>query len=114
MAGAAAVAAGRLPAARVGASAGRGTQAPAVAEVPGLPGVALDETEAPRVRREPPVRRRRPEIELGAEPVKRPAGWRDPLRVWVSSEQARLLGIRAEAARDRELEPRPVGGRGEP
>jgi hypothetical protein len=58
----------------------------------GLPGVALQEPEPRRVAREPGVRARRPEIQLGAEAVQRPARRRDPPRV-------RPLGRRARPAR---------------
>src|SRR6266536_6661517 len=74
--------------------------------MPWFPGVALDEVEALGVRREPAVGGRRPEVELGAETVKALAGARDPAGIGVRREQARLLGIRAVRARDRQLESR--------
>ena len=71
-----------------------------VAVVPRLPGVALHEVEAARVRGQPGVRRRRAEVELGRVAVQRLAGRRDPLRIGMAGEQDRLLGVGAEAAGD--------------
>ena len=86
----------------------------AVAEVPGLPRVALDESEPARADREPAVRRRRTEVELGAEPVKRRPGPRHPARIRTGREEPGLLGVRAKAADDDEPVPIGAGGGGEP
>ena len=70
------------------------------AVTPGLSRLALDEVVARRVGGEPPVRRGRPEVELGAIAVQRLAQARDPLGVRMAGEQHGLLGVRPKAARD--------------
>ncbi len=82
----------------------------AEAVVPGLPGVAVDESEPACVRLQPRVGAGRPEVELGAVAMQRRARRRHPLRVRVRREQARLLGVRAKAAGDRQRVPVPPRG----
>ena len=72
------------------------------AVVPRLPAVALHKAEPGRVRGEPGVCLPWPEVKLGGVTVEALPGRRHPLRVRVRGEQARLLGIGAEAARDAE------------
>ena len=90
----------------------RAARAACVAVVPRLPAVPLHEAEPRRVRGEPGVCLARAEIELGGVAVEALAGRRHPLRVRVRGEQARLLGIRAEAARDAEEDAGLPAGRG--
>src|SRR5919112_761349 len=80
----------------------RAARAACVAVVPALPAVALNEAEPRGVRREPGVRVARAEIELRGVAMKTLARRRNPPRVRMGGEQSRLLGIRAEAARDAE------------
>ena len=77
--------------------------------MPGLPGVALVEAEAPRVRRQPAVGGRGAEVELGRAAVKRAPRRRDPGRVRVLGEELRLLGVGAKAGADDQVE---AGARG--
>src|SRR5215204_6239587 len=73
-------------------------------EVPGLPGVALDEAEPAGVGGQPGVGGGRSEVELGAVAVQALAGRRHPLRIRVRREQARLLGVGAVATRHEQRE----------
>ena len=82
--------------------------------VPGLPGVAVDEAERARVGGQPGIGGGRSEVELRGVAVKARAGWRDPLRVRIGGEQARLLGVGAERAGDRQGEPVAAGRCGHP
>src|SRR3954453_22743588 len=78
--------------------------------MPRLPGVTLDEAEAARVARQPAVSAARAEVELGGQAVQRLARRRDPARVRVRSEQARLLGIAAKAADNDQVDAGRGGG----
>ena len=73
--------------------------------MPRLPRVALHEAEAAGVGGEPAVGGRRSQVQLGGAAVQRAAGRRHPRRVGVGGEQARLLGVGAEARVDDERQP---------
>ncbi len=88
-----------------------GSGAAGEAEVPGLPGVALDEAEPPGVRRQPPVGGGRAEVELGRTAMQRGAGRRDPARVRVLGEETRLLGVGAIGRGDHQGDAGPAARR---
>ena len=91
-----------------------GRRAALVAEVPRLPGVALDEAESGRMGRQPRVGGGRSQVELGRAAMKRLTRGRDPAGIGMLGEEPRLLGVGAVGGVDHQPDPGPARRPGEP